>query len=310
MKAVWSPDDLQEYLAEAVNAYRIDRDWQQVLDMLTKGGGADDPDLPETPHLTSSLEVTRRTQIVTVYLMTIPCRSLTGGTEGKTLLPFKSILQQASDILQTPLIKGGVVSPGAQGSAASPQTTEVEEAKLAAGDPTEDDGAIAQASDIPKAPPIQAGVMSPGPQGSAAFPQTTDVGDVNLAAGDPIEDKAASAQAGAAAMELVDAAAANASVEATAAQATAATENVQVQLTQVQKLASPEVPLDPIAQVVQPESMAKEEAPAATTDMATLVASREVANHATRHGADHARRRAIHGRACNAGATHGLRSCR
>jgi hypothetical protein len=40
------------------------------------------------------------------------------------------------------------VSPGAQGLAAFPQTTEVEEAKLAAGDPTEDDAAIAQASDM------------------------------------------------------------------------------------------------------------------------------------------------------------------
>ena len=96
MKAVWSPDDLQEYLAEAVNAYRIDRDWQQVLDMLTKGGGADDPDLPETPHLTSSLEVTRRTQIVREYLMTIPRRGLTGGTEGKTLIPYKPIFRYTS----------------------------------------------------------------------------------------------------------------------------------------------------------------------------------------------------------------------
>jgi hypothetical protein len=145
-------------------------------------------------------------------------------------------------------------APGAQGSATSPQTTEVDEAKLAAGDPTEDDVAIAQVSDIPKTPPIQAGVMSPGAQGPAALPQTTDVGEANLAACDPIDDEAASAQAGAAAIELVDAAAANARVEAAAAQATAATENVQVQLTQVQKQASPEVPLDPIAQEVQPES--------------------------------------------------------
>jgi hypothetical protein len=76
-----------------------------------KGGGADDSDQPETPHLTSSLVVARRTQIVREYLMTIPRRSPTDGTEGKTILPFKSILQQASDILQMPLIKGaGVVS--------------------------------------------------------------------------------------------------------------------------------------------------------------------------------------------------------
>ena len=64
-----------------------------------KGGGADDPDQPETPHLTSSLVVARRTQIVRGYLMTIPRRSPIDGTEGKTVLPFKSILQQASDIL-------------------------------------------------------------------------------------------------------------------------------------------------------------------------------------------------------------------
>jgi hypothetical protein len=49
MKSLWPPDDLQEYLAEAVSAYKIDRDWQEVLDMLTKGGGADGPDQPETP---------------------------------------------------------------------------------------------------------------------------------------------------------------------------------------------------------------------------------------------------------------------
>jgi hypothetical protein len=180
------------------------------------------------------------------------------------------------------VIKADVVSPGVQGSATFPQTTEVEEAKLAAGDPTEDVAAIAQASDIPKTPPIQAGVVPPGAQGPAsALPQTTDVGDVNLAAGDPIEDKAASAQVGAAAMELVDTAAANASVEATAAQATAAMENVQVQLTltQVQKQASPEVPLDPLAKEVQPESTAKEKAPAATIYMATLVATLRTMQH-------------------------------
>jgi hypothetical protein len=154
----------------------------------------------------------------------------------------------------------------------------VEEAKLA-GDPIEDEAAIAQASDIPKTLPIQAGVVSPGAQGSAAFPQTTDVGEANLAAGDPIEDKAASARARATAMELVDAAAANARVEATAAQATAAMENVQVQLTQVQKQASPEVPLDSLAKEVQPEPTANEDAPAATMDMATLVATLQTMQH-------------------------------
>jgi hypothetical protein len=123
----------------------------------------------------------------------------------------------------------------------------VEEAKLAAGDPIEDEAAIAQASDNLRTPLIQAGAVSPGAQGSAPFPQTTEVEEVNLAAGDPIEDEAAIARARATAMELVDAAAANARVEATAAQATAAMENVQVQPTQVQKQASPEVPLDSLA---------------------------------------------------------------
>jgi hypothetical protein len=98
--------------------------------MLTKGSGTDDPDQPEAPHLTSSPIVARMTQVVREDLMAIPRRGLSDGTEGKKVLPFKSILQQASDTLQTPLIKGGVVSPGAQGSAAFPKTTEVEEAEL------------------------------------------------------------------------------------------------------------------------------------------------------------------------------------
>jgi hypothetical protein len=50
-KSVWSPDDLQEYLAEAVNLYKTDRDWQDVLDMLTKGGGTNGSDQPEIPPL-------------------------------------------------------------------------------------------------------------------------------------------------------------------------------------------------------------------------------------------------------------------
>ena len=150
-----------------------------------------------TSRRASLVVVARGIQVVREYLMAIPRRSPTDGTEGNTVLPFKSILQQqASDILQTPLLKGGVVSPGTQGSSASPQTTEVDEAELAAGDPTEDDVATAQVTDIPKALPIQAGVMSLGAQGSAALPQTTDVGEVNLAAGDPIDDEAASAQVG------------------------------------------------------------------------------------------------------------------
>jgi hypothetical protein len=85
------------------------RGWQDVLDMLTKGGGTNGSDQPETPHLMSSLEVTRRTQVVRGYFITIPRRSPTGGTKGKALTPFKSILRQVSDILKTPLIQAGVV---------------------------------------------------------------------------------------------------------------------------------------------------------------------------------------------------------
>jgi hypothetical protein len=56
-KSVWSQKDLQEYLAEAVNAYKAGRDWPTVLDMLIKGGGEDDSDQPEIPHPASSLAV-------------------------------------------------------------------------------------------------------------------------------------------------------------------------------------------------------------------------------------------------------------
>ena len=61
------------------------RGWQDVLDMLTKGGGANGSDQPETPHLMSSLEVTRAgPRLLGNYLMTsIPRRGLAGGTEGK-----------------------------------------------------------------------------------------------------------------------------------------------------------------------------------------------------------------------------------
>ena len=70
-------------------------------------------------------------------------KSNAGGSEGKTTIPAKKFLQQVSDILKVPLIQVGVVSPGAQGSAALPQATEVEEAKQAAGDPIGDEAAIA-----------------------------------------------------------------------------------------------------------------------------------------------------------------------
>jgi hypothetical protein len=49
-KSVWSPEDLQEYLAEAVSAYKMDRDWQEVLDMLTRGCETNGSDQPEAPR--------------------------------------------------------------------------------------------------------------------------------------------------------------------------------------------------------------------------------------------------------------------
>jgi hypothetical protein len=43
-----SPDDLQEHLTEAVNAFKADRDWQQVLAILIRGSEMSDSDQPET----------------------------------------------------------------------------------------------------------------------------------------------------------------------------------------------------------------------------------------------------------------------
>jgi hypothetical protein len=91
-KSTWSQKDLQEYLAEAANAYKVGRDWPAVLNVLIKGGGEDDPDQPEIPHPASSLAVTRRVQIAREYLSDIPRRRLVGGTKGKTIIPFKAIL--------------------------------------------------------------------------------------------------------------------------------------------------------------------------------------------------------------------------
>ena len=120
-KSIWSQKDLQEYLAEAVNAYKVGRDWPTVLNMLIKGGGEDDSEQPEIPHPASSLAVTRRIQVVREYLSDIPRRRLVDGTKGNTIIPFKAILHTVSGILQTPLIKDDVVSLGSQGSATSPQ---------------------------------------------------------------------------------------------------------------------------------------------------------------------------------------------
>jgi hypothetical protein len=136
-------------LAEAVsNAYKVDRDWPTVLNMLIKGGGEDDSDQPEIPHPASSLApVTRRIQIVREYLSAIPRRRLVDGTKGKTIIPFKAILHTVPGIPQTPLIKDDVVSLGSQGSKTSPQAKGME-AKLTAGG-----GAIASTPDVTKALP-------------------------------------------------------------------------------------------------------------------------------------------------------------
>jgi hypothetical protein len=84
-------------------------------------------------------------------------------------------------------------------------------------------------------------------------------------------------------MEPVNAVAEGARVEATAAQATATTEDVQAQLTQVQKQTSPEVPLGSLAKEVQPEVQpeptANEDIPAATVDMAALIATLQTMQH-------------------------------
>jgi hypothetical protein len=60
-------------------------------------------------------------------------------------------------------------------------------------------------------------------------------------------------------------------------------ENVQVQLTQVQKQTSPEVPLESLAKEVQPEAQleptTKENIPAATVDMAALIATLQAMQH-------------------------------
>jgi hypothetical protein len=138
-------------LAEAVsNAYKVGRDWPTVLNMLIKGGGEDDSDQPEIPRPASSLAVTRRIQIVREYLRAIPRRRLIDGTEGKTIIPFKSILHTVSGILQTPLIKikDDVVSLGSQGSATPSPQAKGMEAKLTAGDSTADGGAIASTPDV------------------------------------------------------------------------------------------------------------------------------------------------------------------
>jgi hypothetical protein len=115
-KSVWSPDDLQRYPAEADDASKVDRHWQQALAILANGSERGDSEPSEAIYpRTSSSEVTRRTQkLGRNHLMTTPRRCLSSSTEGKTIIPAKMVLQQIADILKTPaILVAGVISPGA-----------------------------------------------------------------------------------------------------------------------------------------------------------------------------------------------------
>jgi hypothetical protein len=91
-----------------------------MLTILTSGDKNGDSEVSEFTHLPTGLEVTRRVQIVRHYLMSIPRRRLSGGADGKTIIPAKTVLQQLSDILSTPAILAGVISPGAAAQKADP----------------------------------------------------------------------------------------------------------------------------------------------------------------------------------------------
>jgi hypothetical protein len=78
-KSIWPTDDLHAYLDEAVHSFKAGQDWPQMLTILTSGDRDGDSEVPELTHLPTSLEVTRRVQIVRQYLMAIPRRRLSGG---------------------------------------------------------------------------------------------------------------------------------------------------------------------------------------------------------------------------------------
>ena len=195
-----------------------------MLTILTSGDKDGDSEVSELTHLSTSLEVTRRVQIVRQYLMSIPRRRLSGGTEGKTIIPAKTVLQQLADILKTPVILAGVISPGASIPKTLPQVTKDKEGKSNAGGPAEGNDANAQLvksilqqiKGILKTPVGQAGVVSPGASGPPALPQVTEEEEIEGSAGDPIEGDDAIAQTNAAAKALADAAAAIANAEAAA----------------------------------------------------------------------------------------------
>jgi hypothetical protein len=67
-KPVWSPDDLQKYdplrKQSALSSFKVDKHWQQALAILTNGSEMGDSELLEFTYPMTSLEVSRRTQIV------------------------------------------------------------------------------------------------------------------------------------------------------------------------------------------------------------------------------------------------------
>ena len=72
-KSVWSTDDLHAYLDEAVHSFKVGPHslWPQMLAILTNGDKDGDSEVLEFAHLPTSLEVTRRVQIVRQYLMDV-----------------------------------------------------------------------------------------------------------------------------------------------------------------------------------------------------------------------------------------------
>jgi hypothetical protein len=197
-------------------------------------------------------------------------------TEGKAAIPAKTVLQQITDILKTPAILAGVISPGASIPKTLPQVTEEKEGKCNAGGPAEGNDANAQLvksilqqiTGILKTPVVQAGVVSPGASGSPALLQVTEEEEEEGSAGDPIEGDDVIAQTNAAAKALTDAAAAIANAEAAVPQANAAKTKAQTQATQVQEPTKPKAPLEG-----QLESAEKEVMPAVTVDMAAIMAA-------------------------------------
>jgi hypothetical protein len=187
------------------------------------------------------------------------------------------LLWQIASALTTPVGSARVAPPGGTGSQPFPQAAVVEREENA-GNPIGGEvalvqtGVTAQVTAALTAIRLFSRPVSSGAQGSAALPQATEVEEAKQAAGDPIGNEAAIARAKATAM---NAAAANASAKAAAAQASAATEKVQAQATQVQKQTKPEVPLELVAEKVQPEVQpeptAKENVPAVTADTAALI---------------------------------------